>query len=280
VDFLDLDNLNQRHLTRVLTAVATLTFFWVCRRLFRLRSRRKLSPADYKVLRGYADKRFGTVAIPTLIVWVVCGYGCYVGLEALVDYRNTVAWGDTPVIWYGPASKVPGWIEWAVPSTVLGFFCAWWASAVFIRLAFGRAQAADYRTAASHAAGYDVTLLRRVATAAGVPATLIGVVLLYDCYERFGVERFSINEPWSLGEKVYDYSQIKAVVVTTHTRGMDGKERPFSWLYLILADGSHWCTAPAGDYSRLIDFLERKTGRQVVVVRQIEEVIGGRPGGS
>jgi hypothetical protein len=99
-----------------------------------------------------------------------------------------------------------------------------------------------------------------------------------DRYSRFEEDRVVLNPFWGFGERSHPYSDVEAVIQTSHYRSR-GREIQHTRYYILLAGGEKWCNEDYGpatpgvqeEDAALVDFVCRKAGKPLTRVRHLED---------
>lgn len=155
---------------------------------------------------------------------------------------------------------------WALPAGFTALIAAYWGHVIGIRLLFGRAGLAAWLAVSNHKAGFDGHRFMAVLSAVCVAGSLLAATFLLDYYTRVEEDRFVENDLVGFGERSRAYTDVKALVVSTHYRDKD-QDVERAVLHVYFADGTEWTGGPAEAYQPLADFLVRKTGKPLTRTR-------------
>lgn len=173
------------------------------------------------------------------------------------------------------------WVEFLLPSLVLGILTAVLATDVFLRWTLGDRYGEYELSFGGGGPGRRGDRGMPLVTCIVAGLVTAFVILSVDCYSHFEEERIVLNPFWGIGEQSYPYSAVEAVVRASHSRAK-GRERPHTRYFILFADGRRWCNEDYGpptpdvleEDAALVDFVCRKSGKTLTCVRHIEEVFG------
>jgi hypothetical protein len=188
--------------------------------------------------------------------------------------------GPNAVI-YPPLEDFHGALLWGVPALVLGTVAWGVAHTVALRLLLTEEQLERYKGALLLRHGRNQLVLGRLAVAWLVPLTLIAVFLTYDCYLRVEPDRIVVNEFLGFGETEYNYSDVLAVVETTHARtyfprrrfrGFREREVESRRLWVLFKDGGEWVVTRPELIDHVKADLEQWRGKATFRRRHLEDL--------
>jgi hypothetical protein len=171
------------------------------------------------------------------------------------------------------------WTSFLMPSVVLGILTGLLATDLALRWFLG-GRYGEYELAFGGASpgrpgDRGMPLLTFV-----VAGLVTGFVTLHvDKYLRIEEERIVFNPFWGLGELSYSYDDVEAVIRTSHARNK-GREFEHTRYFIVFVDGRQWCNEDYGlrsgadlaEDADLADFVCRRSGKNLTVVRHIEDV--------
>jgi hypothetical protein len=177
-------------------------------------------------------------------------------------------------------------IVFGVPAILLGIFTAFPVIMLLGRLVLGRRRFLEYvcwdEGRLQHQGSSPEAMLGMLSFLAliiGVFSAIFACLVL-NWYMRFTEEEIAIKRLFGFGEEVHSYDSVEQIVLTTQRQ--QGKEIVTgSDLGLRFSDGRTWCTDQTfalprdpDEQKRLLDFLQRKTGKPITRARLLQDLPG------
>jgi hypothetical protein len=255
--------------------LAALGFVWglitLVRRAFRYTPPVSLSETDLAALRQETRHYDAWATVLAVIIGAAVAFGCWAGCRYAAEELER-AMPPHHFLFRSTSGKLSNDGLWAIPAAVLGLVTAIRVHAFGVRLLFGRTGFLAWQFVTNAKWGVNQQRLNRVFTALFAPGSLILALLFLDMYTRVEEDQFVTNGVFSLQEESRPYTDIVAIVITTHARDRNGRESHAPRLHVVFIDGSEWFAFPPQDYMPLIEFLERKTGKRLQEVRHVEDL--------
>ena len=173
-----------------------------------------------------------------------------------------------------------------VPSLFLGIFSAILLLALLARLVMGRRRFLEYLfwdEGRLNARGHRVENMLKLLSVLALLLSLVSTIFVWQVmnwYARFEEDKIAIKRFIGFGEEMHPYSDVEQIVVTTHRRtGKDvsaGED-----LGIRFSDGRKWNTDQSFEMprdtaqrDRLLEFLQRKTGKPITRTRLLSDLPG------
>ncbi|HEY7154839.1 MAG TPA: hypothetical protein VH575_12830 [Gemmataceae bacterium] len=222
------------------------------------------------------------LAAPVLIVTFL---SLAVGWAVLFDYLGEQHTRTFPpaVFLFKPFSYG---IICAVPGLFLGIFTSLPLLTLLARLVMGRRRFLEYLfwdEGRLNARGHRVQNMIKLLSVMALLLSLISTIfigLVMNWYARFTEDEIAIKRFIGFGEEMHPYRDVEQIIVTSHRKiGKDtstGED-----LGIRFSDGRKWSTdqtfvMPRDDAQRdrLLEFLQRKTGKSIARVRLLSDLPG------
>jgi hypothetical protein len=173
------------------------------------------------------------------------------------------------------------WVSFLLPSLLLGILTGALTADFALRLALGNRYGEYDLAFGGGSAGRPGDRGMPLLTVAVVVLVTGWVTFSLDSYSRFEEERAVISPFWGFGERSYQYSDVKAVVHSSHVRSRS-REIEHPRYFIFFTDGRCWCNEDHGhpdqrvldDDASLAAFVCRQAGKPLTRVRHIEEWTG------
>jgi hypothetical protein len=173
-----------------------------------------------------------------------------------------------------------------VPGIFMGIFCSVAVTELFTRLLLGRRYTEYCHWEQARRGLHGQAGVKSFGRKFVVFACLLGfamaawVPLAMNWYARFNENEIALKPLWSFGETVYLYTDLDRIVRTTHV-DVKGDIIPRENLHLRFKDGRTWETGETffvpnlpEERKRLLDLLQGKSGKSIVVAKFVEHVPG------
>jgi hypothetical protein len=174
----------------------------------------------------------------------------------------------------------------AVPALFLGIFTSLPLLTLLARLVMGRRRFLEYLfwdEGRLNARGHHVENMIKLLSVLALLLSLISTIfvgLVMNWYARFSEDEIAIKRFIGFGEEVHPYGNVEQIVVTSH-RWEDKQIVPGVDLAIRFSDGRKWNTdqtfvmpRDAAQRDRLLEFLQRKTGKSIARVRLLSDLPG------
>jgi hypothetical protein len=232
-------------------------------------------------------RSYGWVTVVFLPIFIVGGLTLTAGWAILFHYLGEAHARSFPPAEFTFKPSSYGTIM-GLPAAFLGIFSALPLVGSLQRLILGRRRYLEYlhwdegrfQSGGKSMEGLMLLLLL-VALVFSVVSVII-IIMGMNWYARFAEDQIAIKRPYNFGEEVHSYDSIEQIVVTSHRQV--GKEiRRGADLGIRFSDGRSWKTDTTfymprdeAECDRLIEFLQRKTGKPITRARLLEDVPGWR----
>jgi hypothetical protein len=178
------------------------------------------------------------------------------------------------------------WVVCALPGIFLGIFTAIPLLMLLFLLVLGKRRFIEYAhwdEGRMESKGMSPDALIQLLSRLGVLVSILSVVfvcLVMNWYACLTEDEIVIKRLFGLGTEVHRYDTVQEIVVTTHRQG-DKELIAEPGLGLRFSDGRTWNTDDTfrlphdpGQVQRLLDFLQRKTGKPITHARLLKDLPG------
>lgn len=166
----------------------------------------------------------GFIAVGIAVSWVLLLW--FAGAHFAVE--------DGEVYWLSPSTLL-----WGVPAFFAGILAATWPTDVIYRRLLGD-RYPEFRDYQTQKFGYDARTWMPLFYLVFGTATAAVIVVMLDCYVRFGPRSFEIDALWSWEPQRYTYEQIMEIRASDWREGPGGELIRHYTLALHFNDGNVW----------------------------------------
>lgn len=253
-----------------IAAVGGIMTVHLIRLVFPYRRPKGISDAELDALSKQLKDGAGLLIAAALLAGAVAAAALFVIFYCAAALHDT-SMPAHEALFRGVAGE-PSYHIWVPPAVVLAALWTFWFHNTLYQLCYGRSIARARHAVGGRETGVNKRKFWLVATAVGLPACLVYVLLALDWYVRVEPDRIVVNDFWTFGEREYPYTDVRALVQTSHTREPGDEDEPDPQLHVLFADGRRWTATATDETGRAVRYIVWKTGLPLESAHVIEDV--------